>query len=80
MKSLTISQRVYNKTFEILEKHTEGIQWSDLISQILKSDPTLHPKTVNGYIWKLVEKFPDKVYKPKKGLFVLLKFKEKHHN
>jgi len=45
------------------------------MSQILESDNTLHPKTVNGSIWKLVEKYPDKVYKPSKGLFRLLKYK-----
>lgn len=73
---MTITQRIYTKAFEILEEHPEGIQWSQLISQILESDNTLHPKTVNGCIWKLIEKFPDKVYKPKKGLFLLLKYKK----
>lgn len=76
METLTITQRIYNKAFELLDKHPEGIRWSDLISQILQSDPTLHPKTVNGCIWKLAEKFPDKVYKPSKGLFLLLKYKK----
>ncbi len=71
----TITEKIYNKIFEILEENPQGIQWSKLMSQILESDNTLHPKTVNGSIWKLVEKYPNKVYKPGKGIFKLLKYK-----
>jgi len=71
----TITEKIYNKIFEILEENPQGIQWSKLMSQILESDNTLHPKTVNGSIWKLVGKYPDKVYKPEKGIFKLLKYK-----
>lgn len=75
LKKPTITGRIYAKTFELLEQNPEGLHWSDLISKIKISDPSFHPKTVNGCIWKLVEKFPDKVYKPSKGLFRLLKYK-----
>ena len=75
IKSSPVTQRIYTKAFELLEKHPEGLRWSELLSQILASDPSFHPKTVNGCIWKLVQRYPDKVYKPSKGLFRLLKFK-----
>lgn len=75
MRPTKVTHRIYAKALELLEHHPEGIHWSDLISQIKQSDPTFHPKTVNGCIWKLVEKFPDKVYKPSKGLFRLVKYK-----
>ncbi len=63
------------KAFELLEKHPEGLRWSELLSRIIESNPHVHPKTVNGCVWKLVERFPDKIYKPSKGLFRLLKYK-----
>lgn len=72
----TITGQIYVKAFELLEKHPEGMHWSELISKIEESG-SFHPKTVNGCIWKLTEKFPDKVYKPSKGLFRLLKYKSK---
>ena len=75
LKKPTITGRIYAKSFEFLEQNPEGLHWSDLISKIKTSDPSFHPKTVNGCIWKLVEKFPDKVYKSSKGLFRLLKYK-----
>jgi len=71
----TATGRINAKAFELLEQNPEGIRWTDLISKIKESDAGLHPKTINGCIWKLTEKFPDKVYKPSKGLFQLVKFK-----
>ena len=75
MRSSRVTERINATAFELLEKHPEGLHWSELLSMIKASDPAFHPKTVNGCIWKLVEKFPDRIYKPSKGLFRLLKFK-----
>jgi hypothetical protein len=75
VKPPTITGRIYAKVFELLEENPEGLHWSELLSKIKASDPSLHPKTVNGCVWKLIEKYPDKVYKPSKGLFRLLKYK-----
>jgi hypothetical protein len=74
-KSSKVTHRIIAKAFELLEQHPKGIHWSELLSKIKASDKTFHPKTVNGCVWKLVDKFPDKVYKPSKGLFRLLKYK-----
>jgi hypothetical protein len=74
-KSSKVTQRINAKAFELLEKYPEGLHWSELLSRISASDPAFHPKTINGCIWKLAEKFPDRVYKPSKGLFRLLKYK-----
>lgn len=71
----TITGRINAKALELLEQNTEGIRWTELNKKIMESDANFHPKTVNGCVWKLTEKFPDKVYKPSKGLFRLLKYK-----
>ena len=75
MDSSKVTHRINTKALELLEKHPEGLHWSELRSKIEASDESFHPKTVNGCIWKLPQKFPDKVYKPSKGIFRLLKFK-----
>jgi len=74
-KSSKVTCRINAKAFELLQQHPEGIHWSELLSKIKASDSNFHPKTVNGCVWKLVERFPDKVYKPSKGIFRLLKYK-----
>lgn len=73
-QSSKVTYRINTKALELLEQHPEGLHWSELLSQIKSSDPNFHPKTINGCIWKLLKNFPDKVYKPSKGLFRLRKF------
>ena len=75
MRSSKVTERIYAKAFELLEQHPEGLHFSELRSRIEASDSSFHPKTVNGCVWKLVQKFPDKVYKPSRGLYRLLKYK-----
>ena len=75
MKSSRVTERINAKALELLEQHPEGLRFSELRLKIEESDHNFHPKTVNGCVWKLVQRFPDKVYKPSKGLFRLLKYK-----
>ena len=74
IKPNTITGRIYAKTLELLEENPEGIRWKDLNEAIQKSYPDFHPKTINGSLWKLIDKFPDKVYKPSRGVFRLIKY------
>jgi hypothetical protein len=76
MKPTTITGTIYATIFELLEQHPEGIRWVDLNRMIAETNPSLHPKTINGCVWKLIEKYPNDVYKPSKGLFCLKKFKK----
>ncbi len=75
MQASKVTHRISAKALELLEQHPEGLQWSELARKIREAEPSFHPKTVNGIIWKLIAKYPDQVYKPSKGLFRLLKYK-----
>lgn len=74
---MTITATIHQIIFKILEENKDGIQWSDLAKEVLAKNPSLHPKTVNGLIWKLVQTFPEQVYKSDRGRFRLIKYKEK---
>lgn len=74
-KPKTITGQIYAMIFDILENNQNGVRWVDLLKMIQESDPSLHPKTVNGCVWKLLDKYPDTVYKPQKGIFKLTKYK-----
>ena len=69
----TKTGQIYAKALELLDQKSEGIHWKDLNEAIQKSFPKFHPKTINGCVWKLIDRFPDKVYKPSRGVFRLLK-------
>jgi hypothetical protein len=77
MEKTTVTGSIYAKIFELLEKHPAGLRWTELLNEIITADKTFHPKTVNGCIWKLLDKYPEKVYKPSRGLFRLLKYRNR---
>lgn len=77
MTDVPVTHRIQAKALELLEAHPEGIRWTDLNRLVIESDPSFHPKTVNGTVWRLEEKFPDRVYKPQKGLFRLTKHRDR---
>lgn len=75
INSSKVTERIDAIALRLLKQNEDGLRWTDLRSRIEDSDPAFHPKTVNGCVWKLVEKYPDLVYKPSKGLFRLVEFK-----
>ena len=72
---MTITAAINAKALELLDEHPEGLRWVDLNRMLEEADPGWHPKTINGCVWRLVENHPDRVHKPSKGLFQLLKYK-----
>lgn len=76
MKNKGITEQINQTALRLLDEHPEGIRWTDLNAMIQSSDKSLHPKTINGCVWKLIEKYPDQVYKPEKGLFKLKKYSD----
>jgi hypothetical protein len=71
----TIGERIVDKAFAALEAAPEGLRYSDLVRQVMKLDGSFKQNTVHGNVWNLDERFPDRIYKPSRGLFRLTKFK-----
>lgn len=67
----SITEQVDGIIFEILAGEPEGLKWAELMRRVLAVNPDLHPKTVNGLIWKLVERWPEKVFRTEDKLFRL---------
>jgi len=72
----TISGQIREIAFGLLEAKPEGIRYSELGRKILEVNSSFMPNTISGATWDLDIKFPDKVYKPDRGVFRLIKFKE----
>jgi len=68
-----IGQRIVSKALEILEDHPDGLRWMEMLRLVAASD-NFNRNTVSGNLWDLDQKFPEKVYKPSRGLFRLVKF------
>ena len=70
MDPSTVTGRINATALALLEEHPDGLRWSKTEREDRGVGSDFHPKTVNGCVWKLVEKFPGQVYKPSKGCSV----------
>ena len=54
----TITGQIFISIFEILEENLDkGINWTELNKILESKHPDFHPKTINGCVWKLIQKF-----------------------
>ena len=72
----TKTELIQAKAIEILRSAPQGMRTSQLINVIQENLPDIHPKTINGTVWKLPATRPEEVYKPSRGLFRYVSFRE----
>ncbi len=77
MKTQRVTQRIKKVALQILADYPDGQRYIELKRKIQLVDPTFNHNTINGSIWNLEAVFPEKVYKPSKGVFRLLVNKNK---
>ena len=75
MQPTKVTERIKTKALELLEQHPDGLRYSELHAENFGTNADFKPNTINGCIWNLDTVFSEKVYKPSKGLFRLLKYK-----
>jgi len=69
-------QKIINKAVELLENNPNGIRYSELVRMISKEFPEISTNTIRGAIWDLDRQLPEKIYKPARGIFRIVKFKD----
>lgn len=69
-----VTEQIRNKALEVLANNPVGIPYSRLVKFISESNKEFNVNTINGSIWNLDKKYPDKVYKPSRGIFRLVKY------
>ena len=79
-KDSTITGQIKKSALNILAEKPEGVRLSDLRRKISEQNGSFNSKTIASVIWNLEVIFPDKVYKPDRGLLRLVKFKEDINN
>ncbi len=76
MKKPKLRERIRSIAYDLLAKNPQGLRYSELLRQIRQAAPDLNPNTVNTSIWNLETVVPLRIYKPMKGIFRLVEFKE----
>jgi len=69
-------EKIRSKALELLEKNPDGIRYSELVRMISREFPEIPINTIHGGLWDIDRRFNDKVYKPARGIFRLVKFKD----
>lgn len=72
----TKKERITDKAFEFLGATPQGIQFSELVAQLHTAFPDDPHGTITGTIWNLDARYPERIYKPSRGLFRLTQFRE----
>jgi hypothetical protein len=72
----TITEQIGESAFELLKEKPEGLRFGQLVAQIHQKNHAFNINTINGSIWDLEVQFPTKVYKPSRGLYRLIEFKD----
>lgn len=71
----TRKEKIRENAVEILKLNPDGLRYSELAKRISEIYNEIPIKTIHGSIWNLDSIYPDKVFKPSRGLFRLSEFK-----
>jgi len=69
-------EKIIAKAIEILKSNPNGVRYSDLVRRIHDELPEIPVNTIHGTAWKLETHIPNEVYKPARGLFRHVTFRE----
>jgi hypothetical protein len=72
----TRKESIIGKALEVLVSNDKGIRYSELVRKIKEELPHIPVNTIHGTIWNLETRVPDKVYKPARGIFRHVRFRE----
>lgn len=72
----SLQKRIRERAFKLLEESPDGLRYSELVKLIPTEEHKFNTNTINGSIWDLDIVFSDKIYKPSRGLFRLVKFQD----
>jgi hypothetical protein len=72
---MTKRDTIRAKALEILEREPKGIRWSELLKKVRAELPE-NPNTIRGSLWNLDSLRPGEVYKPDRGIWRHVRFKE----
>lgn len=68
--------RICSQAIEILDQRPEGARFSELRRLIMEALPDANKNTVEGHLWNLEIRRPASVYKPGRGVFRHVKYRD----
>jgi len=72
----TKKELIIAKAIELLDHNSKGLRYSKLVKAISKALSDIPINTIHGTVWKIETMAPKAIYKPARGIFRLIKYKE----
>ena len=72
----TRKDRITEAALRILGSETTGVRYSELVRRLHEQLPEIPVNTIHGTIWNLETRVATEVYKPARGVFRHIKFRE----
>ena len=73
----TKKEKIIRKALELIKSNPNGIRYSNLVKSIHNGYPEIPINTIHGIVWNLETREQNEVYKPARGLFRHVSFREK---
>jgi hypothetical protein len=73
---MTRKEIIQSEAVELLKSFSNGIRYSELVNKIHEQHPNYPINTIHGTVWNLDTQLPDKIYKPARGIFQHVMYKE----
>lgn len=73
---MTQNERIRAKALELLANELNGLRYTPLMRKVKDALPDVKENSITGALWNLDIEKPGEIYKPARGLFRHVKFKE----
>ncbi len=73
---MTVREQIRSKAVEILKELPHGLRYSELMAKIQEALPGVPKNTISGNVWNLEVVVPDRVYKPARGMYLHVQYRE----
>jgi len=72
----TRREKIIAKAIDIIKSAPNGVKYSELVRKIQQEFSEIPVNTIHGTVWNLDTRVPKEVYKPARGIFRHISFKE----
>jgi len=72
----TRKEEIIAAALSLLKTNPNGIRYSELVRKISEMHPHIPVNTIHGYVWDIETELPEEIYKPVKGLFRLIEYRD----
>lgn len=73
----TKAEKIIETAINLLEENPSGLRYMQLVNAIKERMPDMKINHIHGTVWDLAQQLPQVIYKPKRGLFRHIQFKDK---